>query len=740
MRDTPTRNRRNRRWLAGLLSAAVASAALLVPSTAQAATDDAGARDAAVFLGRQLEANNYRMPGGSGAADWGLTIDAVFALSSAGVGKDIVEATVEAMQSDDFTYLDNQNANNMGAFAKTALALQIAGEDPTNFHGQDLIALLRSKVQASGKVGTNSNHFGQALAVLALARTPEGVPQHVVDYTLGYQCRTAGHANFGGFSFLNGANACNGVDGDAVGMLGSALLAVRGQLDPQVMTDAQTWLADHQLTDGSFATSWSGAGNTNSAGLVAQFARQLGTPGAREIAGNTHHYLAGLSVGCSHPFAFGATSVTTGGGYWTQWRGAIAYNRTALDAGSGPGVATGLQDQWRRASAQAVLGMNGMAGFSELSTQGMTADLPELSTCALTGSAPTITGSSEIGGTLSAVPGAYRSNDVAHTGAPSMTWQWFRDGFAIPGATEAHYTVTTADAGEPISARATTTEPGFVQAVSTSQPVVGGELPAGTFAVTGTTSQVRHGTTTSIVVTGLAPHETYTVTLGGVPLATGSADDAGEIHRTVTVPHGTPTDQHRSLLVTGRAPGRTGTTTLYTVGAATLTVNVPTRPAHRGTTARITASGLLPEEKWTARVSGTTLASGTASATGVATARVKIPTSWRTQASRSVVVTGAWGDRIGRGSLATTAPATLGLKLGRTTPKKGATQRATVSKLLPGEAVRVKVAGRTVRTGRANSKGIFTVTFNVGKAAGTRKVTATGGSATRRATKTYRVR
>ena len=60
----------------------------------------------------------------------------MFTLASAGVGKDVMDATVDVIKSNDFTYLDRQNAENLGALANTALALQVAGEDPTAFRGK----------------------------------------------------------------------------------------------------------------------------------------------------------------------------------------------------------------------------------------------------------------------------------------------------------------------------------------------------------------------------------------------------------------------------------------------------------------------------------------------------------------------------------------------------------------------------------------------------------------------------
>jgi len=58
-RDRPRRLRR-----CGALATTLAAGVLPVPGSASAApTDDPEARDAAVFIGRQLQAHDHRMPG-----------------------------------------------------------------------------------------------------------------------------------------------------------------------------------------------------------------------------------------------------------------------------------------------------------------------------------------------------------------------------------------------------------------------------------------------------------------------------------------------------------------------------------------------------------------------------------------------------------------------------------------------------------------------------------------------------
>lgn len=714
-------------------------AGVLTPVQA-APSEDPDVRDAAGFLGRQLVENGYRMPAGSaGGVDWGLTLDAVLALTAAGVGKDVVDRTVDTILSDEFTYLASQNADNMGAFAKTALVLQVAGRPAVLADGTDLEALVRSKIQSSGRAGRTTNHFGQALAVLMLARTPGGVPHHVVDFTATHQCRDVGSANFGGFSWSAGSGACRSVDGDATGMIGSALLAVRAQVEPEVFADAVGWVEGQQRPDGSFAAGFSGSGNTNSAGLVSQFARATGTPAGIRVAESADRYLTSLMVGCSQPVNFDATSTATGGGFWTQWRGAIAYDVAALEKGIASGVSGNLTDQWRRASAQAVLGMSGVPGFGELSTVGMSTDLPEPSVCALDVTAPVVTGSPRVGGVLTAVTAGFRSGTVTHTGAPELEWQWMRDGVAIEGATAATHTVTAEDAGEPLTVRVTVVEPGWTGSAE-SAATVAGDLPAGTFALTTTRERVVHGRSTWVVATGLASEEQWTLRLGGVQVATGRADRAGEVRTTFVVPRGSVTARASELVLSGRSAARAGRSTLWVLGPARLQVRAPQRPSHRGTVAVVTASGLQPQETWTLTVSGRRLAHGRADALGRATARFTVPRTWGTARGRATVLTGESPDRAGRTALATTARARLTVRVAKKTVKRRTTQKVTVAGLLPGERVQVTAGAAKARRGVAGRNGRYVVRLSTGARARTVVVTATGGASERTGRTTYRVR
>jgi uncharacterized protein YraI len=64
----------------------------------------------------------------------------------------------------------------------------------------------------------------------------------------------------------------------------------------------------------------------------------------------------------------------------------------------------------------------------------------------LKGSFPTVTGTTSVGNTLTANPGLW-------TAGTSVSYQWFRDGVAVPGAISKYYKLTDADRGHQLKIR-----------------------------------------------------------------------------------------------------------------------------------------------------------------------------------------------------------------------------------------------------------------------------------------------
>jgi hypothetical protein len=77
-------------------------------------------------------------------------------------------------------------------------------------------------------------------------------------------------------------------------------------------------------------------------------------------------------------------------------------------------------------------------------------------------SAPTISGTATVGQTLTAATGT-----VTGTPTPGKTWQWYRDGLAIPGATGTTYLLVSGDLAKAITVEETATNSaGVARAIS----------------------------------------------------------------------------------------------------------------------------------------------------------------------------------------------------------------------------------------------------------------------------------
>lgn len=76
---------------------------------------------------------------------------------------------------------------------------------------------------------------------------------------------------------------------------------------------------------------------------------------------------------------------------------------------------------------------------------------------------PIVTGTAAVGSTLG-------SRVTGWTPGPRLTYRWYRDGRAIPGATHDHYRVTAADRGRRLTVTVTGERPGYTTTAATSGP------------------------------------------------------------------------------------------------------------------------------------------------------------------------------------------------------------------------------------------------------------------------------
>ncbi|ARC58118.1 Endonuclease YhcR [Frondihabitans sp. 762G35] len=143
--------------------------------------------------------------------------------------------------------------------------------------------------------------------------------------------------------------------------------------------------------------------------------------------------------------------------------------------GSAPIDATVVDgtDEQGRATVPVTIPASAAAGSQELvvTVSGTATSIPVPITIAETAkpiasvTAPTISGRAAVGRTITATEGTW---SVAGT---TQSFQWLRDGVAVPGATSARYTLTGADAGTSVTVAVTATKTGYTAATATSAAV-----------------------------------------------------------------------------------------------------------------------------------------------------------------------------------------------------------------------------------------------------------------------------
>lgn len=341
-----------------LTAAAVMLTSLAVPATATAhpSVETAAAHpsvatvdraDAASgWLARQLvDGDHFEADfGGQKFPDQGLTIDAILAFAatkSSGLNSAKAAAWLARPEILSGYAGDGATESYAGATAKLTLAAEVRGTNPATFGGVNLPARLRALITPSGRVsdksafGDFSNAISQSLAIIALKRTPGGVPAFVVNYTIGTRCAD------GGFPVFFDSPPCVG-DTDATAFVAQALLATHRYAEAN---RALAWLASKQQPSGglsNFSGDAATAPNTNTTGVAAQAFRA----GGRLVnALRARTFVLGLQQGCSAPVAD---------------RGAIAFDATGFDTATAT-----------RATPQAVFALAGPS-LTNLTAKGST--------------------------------------------------------------------------------------------------------------------------------------------------------------------------------------------------------------------------------------------------------------------------------------------------------------------------------------------------------------------------------
>jgi Tfp pilus assembly protein FimT len=348
-----------RRLGAVALSVALVASPALVATPAQAATN-AYSYSAAGWLSRQLTGGLVHN-GQYDFDDYGLSLDVFLALDALGTRSTAAASVLNAVDDDPGAYIGAGTESYAGATGKLATAVELAGRNPRSFGGVNLVARLQQRVHTAAdaqrgrgtdesQYGDFSNTIGQSFVVRGLSGGRSNMTGEAVDFLVKQQC-AAGFFREAmesvDFTCDGGTAAQSAPSVDATGFAVQALVAARSNgtkgLDGAIRK-AASWLVRTQRTNGSFVGN--GVANTNTTGLAATALSLAGRPVAAERAAawvsrrQVTYLVAANSPRLAHE------------------TGAIAYTSTQLATGRTEGITTDQRDQWRRATAQAAIGVN----------------------------------------------------------------------------------------------------------------------------------------------------------------------------------------------------------------------------------------------------------------------------------------------------------------------------------------------------------------------------------------------
>ena len=290
--------------------------------------------------------------------DVGLTIDAALGLAAVDA-HDGVQAIATAVDDPAVlsTYIgDGETDAYAGSTAKALLLAQAQG-DPVDFGGVDLVDRLESLVLTEGDVagriqdrsayGDYTNVISQAYAVAGLDAAGSTLTDATTDFLLQQQCadgyfRLYLPAATDDQATCDQASSPASVDATAIAV--RALLPQDDDLDVSpALTAALDWLAGQQADDGSLGGGSDDAvANTNSTGLAGW---AFGLAGRTTAAGAAADWILERQVSAADACQPNALR---------RDLGAIAYDDAGRSAGEVDGITVPAQDQWRRASAQAL--------------------------------------------------------------------------------------------------------------------------------------------------------------------------------------------------------------------------------------------------------------------------------------------------------------------------------------------------------------------------------------------------
>jgi hypothetical protein len=358
---------------AGVVVAPPASAepsSALRAAKAVSNTDSTPSTIAAEWLADEL--TNGLMTGTSGP-DFGLTIDTGLALTTVpGQGANVT-AINNALEPRIAEYVgDGTKESYAGPLAKAAAFARTAKKNPTSYGGVNLITRLEARtadvpadatgqpqaaavagrISDKSEFGDFANVVGQSFAVRALSLATSTEAGAARDFLLKQQCASGYfRLNFDKANVPN-QSCTEGVAGSEADPDATALAVInlvesgdRSAAVTAALSKAGAWLAARQRNSGAIRSAGAGAQiNTNTTALGGY---AMGLLKQRDAA-----LKAALWVRKNQPVDKYKCRTAL-----TKDTGAVAYRKDRTTAAKTTGIPAGARDEWRRATAQAILGL-----------------------------------------------------------------------------------------------------------------------------------------------------------------------------------------------------------------------------------------------------------------------------------------------------------------------------------------------------------------------------------------------
>ena len=505
-----------RRFGASVAALAVAASLATVSSPAQAATPSALA-DGSSWLTSQLTGGLVHNPNYGGFDDYGLSADIALALNAVGGNATAVGQIVDALHDNESNYTTNAAYGYpddiyAGSTAKALVLSQLAG----GTGDASLVSQLEARVSATAPIAGRiedgidasdpygadyANVIGQAYAVAGLEKAGSAEAGDALSFLLEQQC-SEGYFRLSFTADKTAADqTCDGgiatgaspADPDVTSTAILELLPLADDNDDiaDALAKAKDWLSARQHADGSFSGGTStDSPNANSTGLAGWALGELGDTDAAAAAAQwiRIHQVQPLN-GCATKLDGDA--------------GAIAYDTAALTAGRKTGITDAVQDQWRRAASQALPVLQWLPASAK--TPKLTAPTGYVKA----GSKVTVRATGGVSGSALCLGVGSRRNLVT------------------AGADGSAQTVVTLPGGT--ANRAASLTDGTTTRTATVK-VLGKK----TFKVKAS-KRVKRGKKATVKVSGLAPHERFTLRVGKKVVKHGTARANGTFKTKVKV-------------------------------------------------------------------------------------------------------------------------------------------------------------------------------------------------------------